>query len=208
MTNIERFEELMKRVQRPGIDKLMDYVRKSDFYTAPASTKFHLSVPGGLLQHSLNVYDVLMDLLKHNEDGTYSYVVAGQTVMTLTEENVIIMALLHDICKTYFYKPMEKWRKDENNKWQSYLGYEIEDKMPLGHGEKSAFILDQYITLETCERYAIRWHMGYPSEGEAKYSFQAAITLKPVVWALHTADVLASSLMEDKEGNTEMFTWG
>lgn len=206
MDNVERFESLLSRVERPGMDKLMEYIRKSDFYTAPASTRFHLSVPGGLLQHSLNVYDALRSILSENEDGSFSYNLAGKEVARVSEENVIIMSLLHDVCKTYFYKATEKWRKDENNKWQSYLGYEIEDKMPLGHGEKSAFILDQYITLENCERYAIRWHMGYPAENEAKYSFQAAIQLKPVVWALHTADALASSLMEDNEGNTEMFS--
>lgn len=105
---IARFESEMAKVKRPGIDKLMDYIRKSDFYTAPASTKFHLSCESGLLQHSLNVLDALRGLLQEeqtNEDGTkaWFYTVAGTSVAQVKDESVILIALLHDICKTYFY---------------------------------------------------------------------------------------------------------
>ncbi len=105
---IARFESEMAKVKRPGIDKLMDYIRKSDFYTAPASTKFHLSCESGLLQHSLNVLDALRGLLQEeqtNEDGTkaWFYTVAGTSVAQIKDESVILIALLHDICKTYFY---------------------------------------------------------------------------------------------------------
>ena len=162
MTNIERFEKELSKVKRNGMDKLLEYIRKSDFYEAPSSTRYHLSVPGGLLQHSLNVLDALRSVLQQNEDGSYSYNVAGKCVMNVTEENVIIIALMHDICKTYFYIAKDKWKKDENNEWVPYVGYEVEDKMPLGHGEKSVFLLEQFIKLDSCERYAIRWHMGYP----------------------------------------------
>lgn len=71
-TNIEQFEELMSAIERPGIDKLMDYIRKSDFYTAPASTKFHLSCKGGLLQHSLNVYEAMKHRLEM--EGVVSFI--------------------------------------------------------------------------------------------------------------------------------------
>ena len=101
--NINRFEAEMTKVTRDGVDKLMAFIRKSDMYAAPASTRFHLSVTGGLLQHSLNVLDALRANLTKNDDGTYSYEVAGVPAVRVTEENVIIMALLHDICKTYFY---------------------------------------------------------------------------------------------------------
>ena len=101
--NINRFEAEMAKVTRDGVDKLMAFIRKSDMYAAPASTRFHLSVTGGLLQHSLNVLDALRANLTKNDDGTYSYEVAGVPAARVTEENVIIMALLHDICKTYFY---------------------------------------------------------------------------------------------------------
>jgi len=101
--NINRFEAEMAKVTRDGVDRLMAFIRKSDMYAAPASTRFHLSVTGGLLQHSLNVLDALRANLTKNDDGTYSYEVAGVPAARVTEENVIIMTLLHDICKTYFY---------------------------------------------------------------------------------------------------------
>ena len=116
--NINRFEAEMKKVTREGADRLMAFIRKSDMYAAPASTRFHLSVTGGLLQHSLNVLDALRTNLTKNDDGTYSYEVAGCPVARVTEENVIIMALLHDICKTYFYTTEIRNRK-VNGKWES-----------------------------------------------------------------------------------------
>ena len=118
---IARFESEMAKVKRPGIDKLMDYIRKSDFYTAPASTKFHLSCESGLLQHSLNVLDALRGLLQEeqtNEDGTkeWFYTVAGTSVAQIKDESVILIALLHDICKTYFYSTSTRNAKNEKTK--------------------------------------------------------------------------------------------
>ncbi len=115
---IARFESEMAKVKRPGIDKLMDYIRKSDFYTAPASTKFHLSCESGLLQHSLNVLDALRGLLQEeqtNEDGTkaWFYTVAGASVAQIKDESVILIAQLHDICKTYFYSTSTRNVKNE-----------------------------------------------------------------------------------------------
>ena len=117
--NINRFEAEMAKVTRDGVDKLMAFIRKSDMYAAPASTRFHLSVTGGLLQHSLNVLDALRANLTKNDDGTYSYEVAGVPAARVTEENVIIMALLHDICKTYFYTTEIRNRK-VGGKWEQY----------------------------------------------------------------------------------------
>ena len=115
--NIERFEAEIAKIDRPGADRLRNYLRKSDMYSAPASTRFHLSVTGGLLQHSLNVLDAFRKRMRDNEDGTYSFMVAGKNMATITEESMIIMALLHDLCKTNFYKTVMRWRKDRNNKW-------------------------------------------------------------------------------------------
>ena len=199
--NISRFEAELSRVNRPGMDALFNYLRSSDMYRAPASGRYHLSVPGGLVQHSLNVLDVLRGSLKHNADGTYSMMIAGCEAETVTEENVIVMALLHDICKTNFYSASSRNRKnEETGQWEKYLYYEIEDKMPLGHGEKSVMMLQEFIKLDKCEAYAIRWHMG-PPEGSDRYSFDQAVDLHPVVWALHSADMMASHFLEDKEGN-------
>ena len=159
--NIDRFEAEMAKVNREGANKLMGYIRKSDMYTAPASTRFHLSVAGGLLQHSLNVLDAFRESLRKNDDGTYSYMVAGKNVATITEESMVIMALLHDICKTNFYTVVMKWRKDKNNKWEQYETFEVDDKVPYGHGEKSVMMIEEFMKLKPEERYAIRCHMGY-----------------------------------------------
>ena len=203
--NIKRFENELGKVQRDGIDELLGFIKnKTDMYTAPASGKYHLSVPGGLLQHSLNVLDALRGLLSLNPDGTYSFLVAGKSVCDISEENVIVMALLHDICKVNFYEKTTRNRKNENGQWESYPFYEINDTSPLGHGEKSVIMLMEFIKLKKEELYAIRWHMGAP-EGEEKYAFNAAVSEHPMIWALHSADMMASQYMEDKESNNILY---
>ncbi len=210
---IARFEAEMARVKRPGVDKLMDYIRKSDFYTAPASTKFHLSCEGGLLQHSLNVLDALRGLLDENqvnEDGTemWFYIVAGHPVIQISDESLIIIALLHDICKTYFYSTSTRNVKNEKTgKWEKVPFYTVNDLMPLGHGPKSAMLVKNYIHLTSEEMYAIWWHMGFTDQNTDTLSLTAAIQKYPIIWALHTADMMASSFMEDKDGNKDGFRW-
>lgn len=210
---IARFEAEMARVKRPGVDKLMDYIRKSDFYTAPASTKFHLSCESGLLQHSLNVLDALRGLLDENqvnEDGTemWFYIVAGHPVIQISDESLIIIALLHDICKTYFYSTSTRNVKNEKTgKWEKVPFYTVNDLMPLGHGPKSAMLVKNYIKLTSEEMYAIWWHMGFTDQNTDPLSLTAAIQKYPIIWALHTADMMASSFMEDKDGNKDGFGW-
>ena len=210
---IARFEAEMARVRRPGVDKLMDYIRKSDFYTAPASTKFDLSCESGLLQHSLNVLDALRGLLDENqvnEDGTemWFYIVAGHPVIQISDESLIIIALLHDICKTYFYSTSTRNVKNEKTgKWEKVPFYTVNDLMPLGHGPKSAMLVKNYIKLTSEEMYAIWWHMGFTDQNTDTLSLTAAIQKYPIIWALHTADMMASSFMEDKDGNKDGFGW-
>ena len=207
--NIARFETVMSTVQRPGLDKLLDYIRKSDFYTAPASTKYHLCCEGGLLQHSLNVLDALRTLLiaKDEEGSEWFYIVAGHPVATIPDESVIIAALLHDICKTYFYTT--SWRNAKNEKtgkWEKVPYYTVDDKMPLGHGAKSAMIIKQYMELTTPEMYAIWWHMGYADLNHTDAgTLTDAIKKYPLIWALHIADMAASSIMEGDTDNLPAF---
>ena len=204
--NIARFEAEMAKVKRPGIDKLMAYIRKSDFYTAPASTHYHLSCEGGLLQHSLNVLDALRGILAQNPDGGWEYRVAGRKVAALTDESVILIALLHDLCKTYFYSTsLRNAKNEQTGKWEKVPFYTVDDKMPLGHGCKSAMLAKTYINLTNDEMYAIWWHMGF-TDTDDRLSLSNAIEKYPVVWATHTADIMASNFMEDKSGNKESFT--
>jgi len=207
---IQRYEELLESVSRDGMDRLMDFIRKSDFYTAPASTRFHGSYEGGLLEHSLSVYERLVD--KANNpiwDGAFQ---------DIDTDSFIIAALLHDICKTYFYgmelknqktydeekvKNAERWQvKHDNNGdfiWETVPVYIVDDKIPYGHGEKSVMMVEEYIKLKPVERYAIRWHMG-PYSGQQDWNtFAAAITKYPLALALFEADMEATYIIESEE---------
>lgn len=199
--NKEKYIHELEKVDREGIADLLYYLEhKTDLFTAPASGKYHLSVPGGLVQHSLNVLEALRALLRNNGDGTWSFCVAGKETARLTDENIIVMALLHDVCKVNFYKTSKRNRKNDRGQWESYDYYEIDDTSPLGHGEKSVIMLQYFIRLEKEELYAIRWHMGLP-EGNEKYTFDQAVQKHPEIWALHSADMMAAQFMENFTGN-------
>lgn len=204
--NIARFEAELAKVNRPGMDKLLAYIRKSDFYKAPASTKYHLSCEGGLLQHSLNVLDALRGILHQPyNSGDWEYQVAGQPVVLIPDESIIIIALLHDICKTHFYGVGTKRAKNEaTGKWETVPYYMVKDRMPLGHGDKSVMIIKQYIDLTTPEMYAIWHHMGFTGNADIQ-TLTNAIDQYPIIWAMHTADMMASRFMEDEAGNKATF---
>ena len=211
--NIARFEELMGSITREGKDELMDYIRnKTDFYMAPASTQFHLACDGGLLQHSLNVYDCLV--------AKKASPIWSKVFEDIPEESLIIMSLLHDLCKVNFYvkgtknqktyepdkvAAAEGWQVKHDEKgdfiWETVLRYEINDTMPLGHGEKRVMLINCFMKLKTFEIFAIRWHMGF-SEEKAQYkALGEAMEKYPIVLALHEADLEASKLLEDVSGN-------
>lgn len=145
----ERFLALYKEnITRDGADDLMEWLTTSDFFVAPASTMFHGSHAGGLLEHSLNVYDCLveeLDILDIKDN--YS------------AETVALVSLLHDICKVNFYKKGTRNVK-ENGQWVTKEVYEIDEKFPCGHGEKSVIILQNFMNLSAEEIFAIRAHMG------------------------------------------------
>ena len=204
--NIARFETELAKVQRPGMDKLLEYIQKSDFYKAPASTKYHLAVPSGLLQHSLNVLDALRGLLSWRSDGVWESRAAGKVVDTIPDDSVIMMALLHDICKTHFYGTSTRnVKNDTTGRWEKVPFYTVNDMMPLGHGPKSAMIIKQYTTLTSQELYAIWHHMGMNGNYENDNAVGKSIEMYPAVLALQTADMMASRFMEGEKENLELF---
>lgn len=208
---VARFEAELATVDRPGVDKLLAYIRKSDFYTAPASTKHHLATEGGLLQHSLNVLDALRGILTRKPDSPFfwEYRVAGKTVDTIPDPSVTMAALLHDICKTHFYGVSYRNVKNEKTKrWGKAPYYTVNDRMPLGHGPKSAMIIKEYASLTTQELYAIWHHMGMPEDYEGRMSYNSAVEAYPFILALHTADMMASHYMEGDAENKPEFTPG
>lgn len=198
----EEFVALLEETNREGIEDVLDFLEKSDFYTAPASTRYHSCHEGGLLEHSMNVYKCLME---KRGNATWAGI-----LNSVEHDTIIISALLHDICKTYFYVPEYRNKKvyNENGKkideggrfdWQVVRGYSVDDKMPLGHGEKSVMLLEKYIELKSVERYAIRWHMGFTEPKESWGTLSAAIEKYPFILALHEADLEATYLMESEE---------
>ena len=194
MNNIQRFNSLIEAVDRKGVDKLVQFIEKSDFYTAPASTKYNLSCEGGLLQHSLNEYDMLK--LKAEQEPFKS------KLANVAPESIVIVSLLHDICKTYFYKTTTRNVKNEQTgQWEKVPYYTVEDKIPYGHGEKSVMMIEKYIELTNQERYAIRWHMGFTEPKENYSMLSAAMEKYPLLLALMEADLEASYLFENKDGN-------
>lgn len=188
-------------IHRKGIDELLDYLEhKTDFFTAPSSTKFHLNCPGGLCQHSINVFETA---LRINEHVLRPKQEAGECIFptALSEESIAIAALFHDVCKCGLYKQVEKWKKDEQNRWVSYTGYEVNDEFPFGHGEKSCYIVNFYLKLHKEELLAIRWHMGMYDVSEnassGRYTFYAACDYSPLVLLLQMADMGSSHWFEE-----------
>lgn len=200
--NIERFENMLLSCNRDGIDKLLEYIRKSDFYTAPASTRFHSCHKGGLLEHSLNVADCL---LKKLNDPVWADI-----LNEVGREGLIICALLHDICKTNFYVVEYKNKKvysdngkkvDTNGRfdWETVEGYTVDDKFPMGHGEKSVYMIDKFIKLSRTEAMAIRWHMLFTEPKELYNTIGQALNLCPFILALSEADLESTYLLEEEE---------
>ena len=189
----ERFIEIYKTyIKREGADKLLEYLLSSDFFTAPASARFHCSFEGGLCEHSLNVYDCLVSYL--NMPRTKE--IMG---VSYSEESIAIVALLHDLCKVGVYKKGFRNVKDEKGIWQRVDTFEYDDKLPYGHGEKSVYIASGYMRLTREEAFAIRYHMGYSSQTEDPRNVSAAFEMFPLAFALSTADSEATYFVEAKK---------
>lgn len=191
MTHKERFIEIYKQhIHREGSEKLLEFLlsRHSDFFTAPASTRYHLAYEGGLCEHSLNVYDCLCDYLQRDR-------VKQEYGLNYTNESIAIVALLHDLCKINVYKPGTRNVKDEFGKWQTVPSYDYDDQIPYGHGEKSVYIISGYMRLTREEAFAIRYHMGFSGNEDPK-NVGASFEKFPLAFALSTADMEASYFME------------
>lgn len=176
---ISLFEE---NVNRQGAKELIEWMEKTDFFTAPASTRYHCACPEGLVRHSLSVFNTMVE--KHFEEGKDSL------------ESFTICALLHDLCKAQFYKTSTRnVKNDETGKWEKVPYYVIEDKFPYGHGEKSVFLIERFMRLKPAEAIAIRWHMGSFDDPNGYYLSQA-YEKYPLAVKLHLADLESTYLRE------------
>lgn len=126
--------EYLRSTERPGIGRLTDYLEESDYFTAPASTRFHNVFAGGLCQHSLNV---TREFSKENLHWQ----------KPLPKDSVIISGLLHDLCKIDNYIENER-------------GYEKKKDLPKGHGKLSVSRIEQFIKLTEPEKDIVVFHMG------------------------------------------------
>lgn len=185
----EEFREIWQReVKRPGADALLEWLDTTDFFEAPASTRFHGACRHGLVMHSLNVYKVLMDRYLEENDNPESMAVCG---------------LLHDLCKANYYKQGTRNVKNEaTGQWEKVPVYNVEDQFPYGHGEKSVFLIERFIRLKPAEAVAVRWHMGGfddAARGGCR-AISEAYDAYPLAVKLHLADLTATYLMEKGTG--------
>lgn len=193
----EKFSEILSATGRKGIVQVLERLATLGFYDAPASTKFHLSRKGGLLEHSLNVYNAAMMLREQ------MIKIRPEFEEQLPLDSVAICALLHDVCKSDIYKEGILSRKNSEGYWEKYVGYQVDYNagLPLGHGEKSVMMLLSWgLELRTEEMLAIRWHMSawdMPMQSaEHRESFNAAKAKSPLVSLIQSADGIATGLIE------------
>ncbi len=181
MESKEQFKAFFELIKRPGKEGLWEYVEKTDFFTAPASTRFHGSYEGGLVEHSLNVFNRIK---KHQQYPL---------------ETLAIVSLLHDLCKADFYMVDYKNVKQPNGTWTKAPYYAINDQLPIGnHGDKSVFIVSRFIQLSAEEIAAIRYHMGAFQEGDVK-NISSVFEKYPLALLLHIADMEATYLDEKRD---------
>lgn len=183
--NKKRFLEILREVDREGMDKLIDWLKTTDFFTAPASTRFHESYEGGLCEHSLHVYDKFIAL----QDAFPE--------VEVSNDSVILCTLLHDLTKANFYEVSTRnVKNEETGQWEKVPYYTIKDAFPMGHGEKSVFLIERFVRLKPKEAIAIRWHMGGFDNAVkgGDYSLSGAYEQYPFAALLHLADMAATYL--------------
>ena len=172
-----------ENIHRDGLSDLMEWLDTTDFYTAPASTRYHGAYEGGLAVHSLNVYVQLQKLCEW-----YG--------CEATQESIAIVSLFHDLCKVGFYKTEMRWRKDANNQWEQYPTWTVnEDFAYGGHGSKSVYLVQSFMKLSPDEASAINCHMG--AWDSSTYSNPSEVFCRnKLAWLLHVADEAATYTME------------
>ena len=194
MSAKEEFIQIYRdSIRREGADALLDYLEhKSDFFTAPASARYHGAWPGGLCEHSVNVDRCLAAYLERER-------VKELYGLEYSEETVALVALLHDVCKVGCYKKgFRNVKNDATGQWERVPTYSFDDPLPYGHGEKSVYIVNGFIRLTREEAMAIRWHMGFSGTEDPRTVGQA-LQKYPLAFALATADMEASYFLEGDE---------
>ena len=197
MSARDKFIQIFKsKIKREGADKLLDFIcsPSSDFFTAPASARYHSAYEGGLCEHSINVYECLVAYLDRD-------VAREKYKLNYSEETIAIVALLHDLCKMNIYKVSYRNAKNEQGVWEKVPYYEFDDSLPYGHGEKSVYMISPFIKLSREEAFAIRYHMGFSNTENqmATNNVSKAFEMYPLAFALSTADMEATYYLESEK---------
>ena len=172
-------------ITRPGSDKLYAWLETTDFFDAPASTRFHNNHSGGLCEHSVNVWQELVRLLKAYPE------------VKVSAETAAIVSLLHDLCKIGCYK-VELRNKKENGVWRSVPTYVFdEDFCYGGHGSKSVYLIQRFMSLTDEEAVSVNCHMGFSDRSPGDFSLGKAYEHYPLAWLLHVADESATYIREN-----------
>lgn len=188
-------EEFLKiyteNIKREGADKLLEWLESTDFFTAPASTKFHSNIECGLCAHSVNVYNRFLNLVKQEYGENFEE--------KITRESIAIIALLHDLCKTNYYT-VEYRNVKVDGEWTKQPYYTVKDNLPYGHGEKSVYMIGGFMRLTRLEAMAINWHMGGFDQRVmgGSYAISEAFYMFPEALLFHVADLQATYLDEHK----------
>lgn len=180
----EKFLDIYRtHIHRAGAQELLAWLSRTDFFTAPASTRYHCACKGGLVQHSVSVYETMQIRFDPETDSAESFAICG---------------LLHDVCKANFYKESVRNVKNEQGRWEQRPYYSIDDQFPYGHGEKSVFLIERFMRLKTSEAMAIRWHMGGFDDAARGgcTAISQAYQKYPLAVKLHIADFESTYLVE------------
>lgn len=188
----ERFISLYRQyIHREGAEELLAWMQQTDFFTAPASARYHSCYAGGLCQHSINVFECLWAYIKRKRVQE----IYQLNTEEYSDESLAIVGLLHDLCKTDVYKAGFRNVKDDNGQWQRVPNYTFEDNVPYGHGEKSVFMINRFMKLTDMESFAIRYHMGFSGDEDNRLVGQA-LAAYPLAFAVSVADSEATYFLE------------
>lgn len=186
-----------KNISRCGIDDLLNYLESTDFYTAPASTKYHGAYEGGLLEHSINVYFAMVDFMSSILYRDVSWQETRPNIL----ESVTIVSLFHDLCKIGKYEKSVKNVKDNDTGiWHQEDCYIYnKNQFRLGHSTASLYIISKFLMLKDEEAQAIYWHMGGfdTSQYSSVNDLGAAFTENQLAFCLHMADMIATYIDEN-----------
>ena len=181
----EKFKSIfMTHVQRKGSESILSWLDSTDFYEAPASTRFHGNYKGGLCEHSVNVWEELVRLLRAYPE------------IKCSAETAAIVTLLHDLCKIGCYK-VELRNKKENGVWVQRPVYIFQEDYNFGgHGSKSVYLIQKHMSLTDEEATAVNCHMAAWDRSPNDYSVGNAFGQYPLAWLLHVADESATYIRE------------